>query len=111
MHGVSYQNLHDLIELIYKGNVDVLPESLNPLYELAGEFQLSGISGVLRDESDKPSDKENPRTETSSHGRDTRYKGQKRVAVDYKDVDSKTESSAPPSKRVEKETNETAKKG
>lgn len=58
MHGVSYQSLHDLIELIYKGNVDVLPESLNPLYELAGEFQLSGISGVLRDESDKPSDKE-----------------------------------------------------
>lgn len=56
MHGVSYQNLHDLIELIYKGNVDVLPESLNPLYELAGEFQLAGISGVLREENDKYSD-------------------------------------------------------
>lgn len=46
-HGVSFQTLHDLVELIYKGNVEVLPEDLNSLYNLAGEFQLTGITGVL----------------------------------------------------------------
>ncbi|XP_044252753.1 zinc finger and BTB domain-containing protein 8A-like [Tribolium madens] len=96
MHGISYQNLHDLIELIYKGNVDVLPEALNPLYELAGEFQLSGISGVLREENDKYSDYMN-----GSHGRDTRYRGLKRVAVDYKDPEPKIENPPTPPKKVE----------
>lgn len=47
LHGVSFQTLHDMVELIYKGNVEVLPEDLSPLYNLAGEFQLTGITGVL----------------------------------------------------------------
>nr|XP_008201664.1 PREDICTED: zinc finger and BTB domain-containing protein 8A [Tribolium castaneum] len=101
MHGISYQNLHDLIELIYKGNVDVLPEALNPLYELAGEFQLAGISGVLRDENDKYSDQMN-----GSHGRDTRYKGLKRVAVDYKDPEPKIESPSISPKKAEIQTSD-----
>ncbi|RZC35637.1 uncharacterized protein BDFB_002408 [Asbolus verrucosus] len=113
MHGVSYQSLHDLIELIYKGNVDVLPESLNPLYELAGEFQLSGITGVLRDEGEKSPENGNCRNEGGGHGRDTRFKGLKRVAVDYKDTDAKNDNSATPPKRLEmsKDGSDSAKKG
>ncbi|XP_018566142.1 PR domain zinc finger protein 1-like [Anoplophora glabripennis] len=78
MHGISLEQLRDLLELIYKGAIDVPSETLNTVYELAEELELTG---VLLEEGSSD-------TKCNGYGRDTRYRGQKRVAVDFTSEDN-----------------------
>ncbi|KAJ8923432.1 hypothetical protein NQ315_001991 [Exocentrus adspersus] len=43
MHGISFHQLKDLLELIYKGAIDVPTETLNTVYDLAEELELTGV--------------------------------------------------------------------
>ncbi|CAH1116301.1 unnamed protein product [Phaedon cochleariae] len=72
MYGISLTQLKYLVELIYKGSIDVSCDSFNSVIDLAEDLQVAGV--LVEDGSD---------TKKNGSGRDTRYKGQKRVAVDY----------------------------
>ncbi|KAG5891520.1 hypothetical protein JTB14_014444 [Gonioctena quinquepunctata] len=71
MYGISFTQLKYLIELIYKGSIDVSCDDFNAVFDLAEDLQVTGV--LVEDGSNKP----------NGFGRDTRYKGQKRVAVDF----------------------------
>ncbi|KAJ8959642.1 hypothetical protein NQ318_021829, partial [Aromia moschata] len=73
MYGVSVGLLKELLELIYQGSTEVPGETLRSVLDLAEELQVTGILAASGS------------TESQSNGcgRDTRFKGQKRVAVDF----------------------------
>lgn len=71
MYGISYSQLKKLIELIYRGSIDIPNDSFDSVYGLCEELKITGVNI------------ESTETRTNGTGRDTRYKGQKRVAVDY----------------------------
>lgn len=43
MHGISLEQLKELLELMYKGATDVPSETLNTVYDLAEELELTGV--------------------------------------------------------------------
>lgn len=43
MYGVSFEQLKDLIGLIYKGCVDIQSDNLSGVFDLAEELEVSGI--------------------------------------------------------------------
>ncbi|KAJ8928048.1 hypothetical protein NQ314_019418 [Rhamnusium bicolor] len=92
MHGLSVGQLQDLLELIYKGSIDVPGENLNSLFDLAEDLQVTGV--LVEDSSD---------SKYNSYGRDTRFKGQKRVAVDFTAHDNESV----PAKIVKNDTEDT----
>lgn len=53
MHGISVGQLQDLLELIYKGSIDVPGETLNSVYDLAEDLQVTGV--LVEDSSDSVS--------------------------------------------------------
>ncbi|CAH0564848.1 unnamed protein product [Brassicogethes aeneus] len=79
MHGISREKLRKIIEVIYYGSAEIQGESADAMCDLIDEFDLNG---VMVTESTEKEEKMN------GHGRDTRFKGQKRVAVDFTHSDN-----------------------
>lgn len=71
VHGVLVKQMRSLIELIYRGTTDISADVMTKICEMADDF---GIKGIVD---------ENDRSSTNISGRDTRFRGQKRVAVDF----------------------------
>lgn len=80
MHGVDFPQLKSLIELIYVGCIDLPSDEYRLVCDLADSLEVKGvlIDDVEADESEA----------ASPCGRDTRFRGQKRVAVDYEQQES-----------------------
>ncbi|CAH1108286.1 unnamed protein product [Psylliodes chrysocephalus] len=85
MYGISYIQLKNLVELIYKGRIDVPSDSFNSVYNLLEELKVNGV--VVDATQDLKS---------NGIGRDTRFKGQKRVAVDFELKDDPLTSTPKP---------------
>ncbi|XP_072393906.1 uncharacterized protein [Diabrotica undecimpunctata] len=71
MYGISYSQLKNLIELIYSGSIDIPNEHFTSVYNLCEELKVSGVNVESTD------------NKTNGSPRDTRFKGQKRVTVDF----------------------------
>ncbi|XP_074031994.1 uncharacterized protein isoform X2 [Leptinotarsa decemlineata] len=72
MYGITLIQLKNLVELIYKGSIDVSCDSFNSIFDLAEDLQVTGV--LVEDGTN---------INHNGFGRDTRFKGQKRVAVDF----------------------------
>ncbi|XP_050297846.1 MDS1 and EVI1 complex locus protein EVI1-A-like [Anthonomus grandis grandis] len=70
IHGVSAKQIKCLVELMYRGSTQIPSEMTTKICNIAEEF---GVKGVV-DENEKL---------LNSSGIDTRFKGQKRVTVDF----------------------------
>ncbi|XP_076273904.1 zinc finger and BTB domain-containing protein 8A-like isoform X2 [Rhynchophorus ferrugineus] len=81
LHDVTVDQMKCFLELIYCGATDISSDMISKLCQVAEDF---GVTSIL-DENDKS---------LSVSGRDTRFRGQKRVAVDFKedDIDANTHS-------------------
>ncbi|CAG9773986.1 unnamed protein product [Ceutorhynchus assimilis] len=76
LHGMTVQHIKSLVELMYRGSTQIASDMTAKLSDIAEEF---GIKGIV-DEKDK----------SALNIRDTRFKGQKRVTVDFENDDAKT---------------------
>ncbi|XP_028134635.1 zinc finger and BTB domain-containing protein 8A-like isoform X2 [Diabrotica virgifera virgifera] len=75
MYGISYSQLKNLIELMYSGSIDIPNEHFTPVYNLCEELKVSGLNVESTD------------TKTNGSSRHTRFKGQKRVTVDFENAE------------------------
>ncbi|KAL3273942.1 hypothetical protein HHI36_015365 [Cryptolaemus montrouzieri] len=86
LHGITLTQLENLMDLLYRGIVDVPSNNLETITSLVREFEIKGVV-VGERESDNVRLELNQNSQTvspeSAHNRDTRFKGQKRVAVDF----------------------------
>lgn len=89
LYGVSFKCLQYLIEVIYYGNSNVPHDDLEAVYQLATEFGV--FEHLINSASNDVNFSQTSPTE-SLHNRDTRYKGQKRVAVDFQDFEEGKEN-------------------
>ncbi|CAG9858016.1 unnamed protein product [Phyllotreta striolata] len=83
MYGISYVQLKHLVDLIYRGSIDVPGDNLNAIYSLLEELKVNGVAVDATRE-----------LKTNGIGRDTRFKGQKRVAVDFDINDAQSPSTS-----------------
>ncbi|XP_066153526.1 protein tramtrack, beta isoform-like isoform X2 [Euwallacea fornicatus] len=97
IHGVGVKQIRGLIELIYRGSTEISPELTNKICDIAEEF---GIKGIV-DENDKCS--------LNTSGRDTRFKGQKRVAVDFENSTAEPHANKLPKTFADASENKTLK--
>ncbi|XP_066258412.1 uncharacterized protein [Euwallacea similis] len=97
IHGVGVKQIRGLIELIYRGSTEISPELTNKICDIAEEF---GIKGIV-DENDKCA--------LNTSGRDTRFKGQKRVAVDFENSTAEPHANKLPKAVTDASENKTLK--
>ncbi|XP_030751699.1 zinc finger and BTB domain-containing protein 8A-like [Sitophilus oryzae] len=77
LHGVTVGQMKSFMELVYRGVTDISSDMITKLCQVATEFGITGIVDTsMSDTSDKS---------ISPGGRDTRLRGQKRVAVDFRE--------------------------
>ncbi|XP_019771612.2 zinc finger and BTB domain-containing protein 8A isoform X1 [Dendroctonus ponderosae] len=74
LHGINVEQLKSLVELIYSGSTEIPSDKTGALCDIAEEF---GIKPII-DENDK--------NLSGTPSRDTRFRGQKRVAVDFENA-------------------------
>ncbi|XP_057665007.1 zinc finger and BTB domain-containing protein 14-like isoform X1 [Diorhabda carinulata] len=99
MYGISYSQLKKLIELIYRGSIDIPNDCFDSVYGLCEELKITGVNI------------ESTETRTNGAGRDTRYRGQKRVAVDYEhNKDNTFVSSTPLKSTAERRSSSSSEK-
>lgn len=106
IHGVAVKQIRSLIELMYKGNTQVPQEMTGKLCDIAEEFGVKGIvdevwpfvpnTTILWPQHLLQNEK------FTGVARDTRFKGQKRVTVDFET----SPSDVPPVKIITKTTSD-----
>ncbi|XP_060521976.1 zinc finger and BTB domain-containing protein 24-like [Cylas formicarius] len=76
MHGVTCGLMASLVELIYRGSTEIANDTMGNFYDLVDDLEVKGVSC----------------DEKSPTGRDTRFKGLKRVAVNFGEEDENVQS-------------------
>ncbi|XP_044758585.1 zinc finger homeobox protein 4-like isoform X2 [Coccinella septempunctata] len=85
LHGTSMTQMKNLIDLLYTGITDVKKDDIESLNRLIREFEIKGVNFGQETSSSNVRLEINGSNVSpdSIHNRDTRFKGKKRVAVDY----------------------------
>ncbi|XP_045476495.1 uncharacterized protein LOC123682126 isoform X4 [Harmonia axyridis] len=85
LQGTSLSQLKNFIDLLYNGIADVKNDDVEALNALIREFEIKGIKFVPKTSSSNVRLEMSGNSESpdSLHNKETRFKGKKRVAIDY----------------------------